>query len=124
MLYEFSTRITCRDDHRDAPMDAQRLPYLYQLLSRPALLRWAREGPAIMNGQGNFAEVATMLRRESVSPGRSGQLPGGNAWADDLKDLFEDGAFSSCLLDGLFAEHGSLVWAAGAMFVRRWLVPA
>ena len=75
-----------------------------------------------MNGQGNFAEVATLPRREIVSPGRSCQLLGRNAWADDLKDLFEDGAFSSCLLDGLFAEHGSLVWAAGAMFVRRWLI--
>ena len=61
-----------------------------------------------------------MLRREGVSPGRSCQLPGCNAWADDLKDLFEDGASSACLSDGLFAEHSGLVWAAVAMFIQRW----
>ena len=61
-----------------------------------------------------------MLRREGVSPGRSCQLPGRNAWADDLKDLLEDGASSACLSDGLFAEHSGLVWAAVAMFIQRW----
>ena len=65
-----------------------------------------------------------MFRRESVSPGRCCQLPGCNTWANDLEDLLEDGAFSACLSDGLFAEHSGLARVVVAMCIQRRFVLA
>ena len=86
-------------------MGKKRLLGVSQVLSRPALPWRPRKGFADAYGSGNFAKVAAVLGRQMIPPLRGSQLPGRNAWAKNLEELFEECSASPCLLNVLLTHH-------------------